>query len=526
MKNFLRRYLSLIIALIIVSSVCCLFAGRKEGLFIDEAYTYGLSNSYYAPYVYDIKDKDMIDKVISHEELLDYMTVGEDDAFAFCSVYYNQSMDVHPPLYYWLFNFASSLHRGVMDFKAGLILNYVIYILTLVFLYKLAFILFNSRDIAVSAVVLYGLSVIGLSTMLMIRMYVLLTLETVLLAYFIALNMRERKTRYCIAAGITVFAGLMTQYYFVFYAFFVCLSYLIFALAKKDIRGTLVFSVSALLGVIALVVAFPPFIKQLTADALVSGGSAVENAKNTAMYMTRLSGFRADCTHRMKAIIFTALAFLALCIVFCKKIAVSAREGKLSFTSLIVIIPAFVTFAVVSIVSPVNELRYVYNIIPLFALAVCFLMYLADVSAGEFRKSRFIKKGVLLLVTALALWEARCLPPDYLYDEYSDYDALLKPHTGSPCVYFDNNYNSPLTYDMMQIMLFDEIFVTNDTASSAMLDYIGDADEMVTFIDISKDWASGYDSKEILDGLMQNTDFTTATQLYSNGFSDVYLLEK
>ena len=526
MNNIFKRYLTLILALVLVSSVCCLFAGRKEGLFIDEVYTYGLSNSYYTPFVADIKDGNMIDKIITHGELLDYMTVGEDDAFAVGSVYYNQSKDVHPPLYYWLFNFVSSLDRGSLRYTAGLILNYIIYIAALVFLYKLAYSLFDSRSIASAAVVLYGLSVIGLSTMLMIRMYVLLTLETVLLAYFIVLLMRERKKTYYFSIALTIFAGLMTQYYFVFYAFFVCLAFLIHELVKKNYRSAILFSVSALLGVAALFLAFPPFIRQLTADALVSGGSALDNAKNTTMYFSRLSGFIADAVHRMKAIVIAALVFLLVCIIRLPQIAAAVKSGKISFKGFLVIIPAFVTFAVVSIVSPVNELRYIYNIIPLFALCVCSLLYMAEVSFKETKKSPAIKNGILILFAALALWEARCLPPDYLYDEYSDYDALLMQHSNAPCVYFDNNYSSSLTYDMMQIMLFDDIFVTNDTASSAMKDYIGDSDEVVVFIDISKDWASGYDSKEILDGLLRNTDFTSAESLYSNGFSDVYLLRK
>lgn len=526
MKDILRKYTSLIIALILVSSVCFLFAGRKEGLFIDEVYTYGLSNSYYTPFVADIKGGNMIDKVITLEELHDYMTVGEDDAFAVGSVYYNQSMDVHPPLYYWLFNFVSSLDRGTVDFKTGLILNYIIYLLALFFLYKLTFILFDSRDIAATAVVLYGLSVVGLSTMLMIRMYVLLTLETVLLAYFIASLVRERKKRLYFAVAITVFAGLMTQYYFVFYAFFVCLAFLIYELVRKNYRSAIAFSVSALIGVAALFAAFPPFIKQLGADALVSGASTLDNAKNTAMYVSRLSGFIADAAHRMKAIIIAGLVFLALCILLIKRTVSEAKAGRLSFESLVVIIPAFVTFAVVAIVSPVNELRYVYNIIPLFVLAVCLLMYLAGTAAGGLRYGFSVKKLILIALAALALWEARCLPPDYLYDEYSDYDALLSGHRSAPCVYFDNNYSSPLTYDMLQLMLFNNVFVTNDTSSQALKDYIGNSEELVVFIDISKDWASGYDSEEILQGLNDNFGYAVAEPLYSNGFSDVYLLEK
>ena len=145
---------------------------------------------------------------------------------------------------------------------------------------------------------------------------------------------------------------------------------------------------------------------------------------------------------------------------------------------------------------------------------------------GKFKYDFAVKNGALLILTACALWCARCVPPDYLYDEYSDYDDLLSAHKSAPCVYIDDNYSSPLTYDMLQIMIFDDLLVTNDTSSEAMLDYIGDAPETVVFIDISKDWASGYDPETVLEQLQSSTGYSVITPLYSNGFSDVYLLSK
>jgi len=48
---------------------------------------------------------------------------------------------------------------------------------------------------------------------------------------------------------------------------------------------------------------------------------------------------------------------------------------------------------------------------------------------------------------------------------------------------------------------------------------------MVVFIDISEFWASGFDADAVLDGLSRSTGFENITPLYSNGFSDVYLME-
>lgn len=523
MKNWLKKYTALILALVLVCAVGFMFAARKSGMFIDEIYTYGLANSYYAPYVTDIKGGDLIDKVMTREELTDYLTVGADDRFAAGSVYYNQTRDVHPPLYYWLFNFVSSLVPGQFSMWTGLILDLVIYLLALFVLYKLALTLFESRLCAVSAVLIYGLSTIGLSTMLMIRMYVLLTLLTLLLAYLIARLMRERNAALYPLIGLTVFAGLMTQYYFVFYAFFVCLAYDIYALIKKDYKSFIIFSLSALLGVVCLLLAFPACLDQLFADALVSGGDAVNNLKNVSQYASRLVTFTRDSLHRMRAAWWIAFLLLVNIVVYHRKIAAALRAHKLNWDALVIIIPAFVSFAVVAIVSPVPEIRYIYNLAPLLILAVIALLYVIEFSDADIREGTRIFIGAA--VCAMCLWHARCLPPDYLYREYRDYDALLAEHADAPCVYIDDNYFSPITYDMLQLMTFDDFLVTNDTGSKALLDYLGGADEAVVFIDISKEWASGYDAEEILAGLEESTGYTEQTALYSNGFSAVYLLK-
>ena len=526
MKSAVKKHFAFILALVLIGAVCLFFANRKEGLFIDEVYTYGLSNSYYAPYVDDLKDDNLIDKVITRDELFEYLTVDEEDSFSAGSVYYNQTQDVHPPLYYWLFNFASSLNSGNFSLWTGLVLDLIIYLLTLIVLYLLVLKLFESRDIAVASVLLYGLSSIGLSTMIMIRMYVLLTLESVLLAYLIVCLMHGKKTWHYPAVAVTVFAGMMTQYYYVFFAFFVCLTFDIYLLIKKRYRELVMFSLAAVCGVLCLLPVFPAFIKQLTADALVSGGSAVDNLTKFGQYAQRITFFLKECGHRMRAIIYSVICFAVLCVVFCKKLSSAVKEKQVNFESLVLIVPAVLTFLVVAVISPVTESRYIYNIVPMLVLTVSFLMYLAEKSIGIFKYDFAIKKSVLLIIAAAALWCARCVPPDYLYDEYSDYDGLLSAHKSAPCVYIDNNYSSPLTYDMLQLMIFDDLIVTNNTSSEAMLDYIGDAQETVVFIDISKDWASGYNSEEVLEQLRLSTGYTVVTPLYCNGFSDVYLLSE
>lgn len=524
MAKAVKKHAALLAALIIISAVCFLFAGRKEGMFIDEIYSYGLANSYYAPFVTDLKDGDMLDKVMTRQELVDYLSVGGGDGLAFASVYYNQVRDVHPPLYYWLLNIASSVTPGVFSMWTGLVLGYILFMLTLIVLYALALKLLESRCAAVSAVLLYGLSTIGLSTMLMIRMYMLLALLSLLLAYGVARLMRENGASGYIICAFAIFLGLLTQYYFVFYAFFLCGFFVIYALCKKQLKKAGIFAASAFAAVGLFILVFPACFDHLFADALVSGGNAVENLKSVWQYRERLDWFFRESRHRMKAIIYVSAALIFLCLLRIRRLWGALKRKELRLDSLIIIVPAFFTFVLVAIISPVTEIRYIYNIIPVIVLCDALAMYwLWEIDADTAPAA--IKWLAVAIIAAVALVQCRALAPDYLFDEYSDYDSLLAAHSQAPCVYMNDNYYSPITYDMLQLMNFDDFIVTADTKSEALRDYIGQARELVVFIDISKVWASGFDAQEVLAGLGESTGFESVTSLYCNGFSDVYLME-
>ena len=525
MKTALQRYLALVLVLILVTSVCFLFSTRKEGMFIDEIYTYGLSNNVGGPFLIDMKGGHIVDTVFTRDELIDYVSVTGDEGFDFGSVYYNQVNDVHPPLYYWLFNIASSLVPGTFSKWTGLALDYVIYMLAVIMLYKLVRRLRGSRENAAATAVLYGLSLMGLSTMLMIRMYVLLTLLTLCLAYLIASLMEDFKPRFCILTGLCLLAGLMTQYYFVFYAFFLCGFYVFYCLYKKDWRALRYFVPCALIGALSLLLFFPAALDHLFSGQLVSGNNAAENLGNFAQYPARLIKFTLGMHHGMKGPIYVGVAaVLALGLLCVKKRAAIKKPQYLSW--LVLIVPAFVTFVLVAVISPVDELRYVYNIAPIFVLAVSFVLHIIEQSFDEKQLTYIRKNAVLCCIAAFSLWQARCAPPEYLYPEYAEYNAILNEHADSPCVYFTEDHFEPITQDLLQMLAFDEFFVTEDDRIDNALRYIGDADEAVVFIDISVFWSSGYDHEALSEKLLLASDFDKADVLYQNGLSITYLFSK
>ncbi len=282
------RFLLLALSLLLVLGVCLHFCLWKSGMFIDEIYTYGLSNSHYQPFIGHGEGEWMKEQLLTREDFFDYLAVTGEDRFDFASVYSNQELDVHPPLHYWIINFCSSLAENQFSKWIGLIPDLMIYLGTLVLLFVLVRELFSDDAAAALCVLLYGLSRVGLSTMLMIRMYVLMAFFTVLLALLSVRELRKPSLKNEIAIGLCICLGLMTQYYFVFYAFFLCAFTVLHRLWRKEWKIALRFSLCAFLGVGLMLLCFPAAVRHLTADKLVSGGNALNNLENLAAWPGRL----------------------------------------------------------------------------------------------------------------------------------------------------------------------------------------------------------------------------------------------
>jgi len=159
-------------------------------------------------------------------------------------------------------------------------------------------------------------------------------------------------------------------------------------------------------------------------------------------------------------------------------------------------------------------------------LAVSFLLYIIEKSLDE-KQLSFIKKNAVLACIALfALWQARCAPPEYLYPEYAEYNSVLAEYADAPCVYLSENHFEPITQDLLQLLTFDEFYVTEDDHLDKALSYIGEAQEAVVYIDISEFWSSGYDAEALIESIAGISDFDTAEVLYQNGLSTTYVISR
>ena len=173
-KKILSVLILLLILILFVQCLVFVKAGRdKAGYFVDELWSYGLANSYYAGHIYST-DPFGKNEYVKADFFRDYLEVGDNDDFRYGSVYNNLSHDAHPPLYFFILHTLSSIYKNTFSKWFGIVPNIVFYLIGAVFLYLTGKRLTGSAYIALFPVLLWGFTTQTVSYVILIRMYMML----------------------------------------------------------------------------------------------------------------------------------------------------------------------------------------------------------------------------------------------------------------------------------------------------------------------------------------------------------------
>lgn len=215
------------VVLILQGGILTYWGIQKEGYHVDEVYTFELSNYQYTNY------GDMGGAYGSWISGSDLKTVAEPDGtelFNFTIPYWNSETDNHPLTYYSVIHLFSSVskmfHFGISKW-IGLIPNFIACLCATVVLILMCYELIKKRWIAVIMGAFWAMSIGAINTGVYIRMYAFLTFWCVLFAFLHLLfykNLQEQKLnlRFVTIMEVCTTAGILSQYYFLIFAFFTC----------------------------------------------------------------------------------------------------------------------------------------------------------------------------------------------------------------------------------------------------------------------------------------------------------------
>lgn len=524
--------------IIIIQAIALVYMGfQKKGMHIDEFYSYILANSYGSAKI--SYDSQVWNNWLSGNDFTKFVTVEKGEQFAYDRVYYNNTLDTHPPLFYFLLHTVCSFFPDQYSPWFGIALNIAIMLAVQIALFFFAKEVTDSYFWGLVPVAIYGGMKAFFDTTLFIRMYALLTLFTVLLAwkhYHLIKNPQKRST--IIWCFVITFLGTFTQYYFAVYAFFMAVSVCIWRLIRRDAKTMFIYGGAMAAAIICVFAVYPAGITHIT-------GSETNNVGNTVMenmfdfsklqYAVNLMFQQADeiitagITNNFIFASCILIATLLLSFIFRTKLnsKEKAPEIKDFFPVLILL---FVLIATIILISHISAefvyVRYIYNLFPLYALVVSSVLYLAV---------NTIKLNQLISATGfVAIWLASTINLihnnncSYLFEErFLTDNRIINTYEEYPLIFINNGTTYQPTallhyiFEAQQVHLADyaDIEDTNTFFSNT------DCHNGAIFIVLTdKYWSEGFDGDEVMKKIISDSSqFNTYICVGFCDFSTIYL---
>lgn len=560
MKSFFIKNKFLILTISILTIIMFVFINQKQGYHEDEIFSYGSSNYKYdnvyrwfgyadaeqdvlytkvlkgnfiekvSNYFKFIKNKNSyerdeelskeIPKFRTKEEALEYLTIGSDDVFNYFSVYYNQSKDVHPPLFYFAVHFVSTIFYGTFTKYIIFTINLLLFIGSLLIIKKIMESL-DQEKLVIPTIILYGASTGAISTVMFQRMYMMLTFFSLLYLYLtinlVKNNFEIKKKRYFI---ITVLLGFLTQYYFCIYVVILFILITIYLFIKKQFKKWFKYLSLHIIPAIIGVLFYPYCIEDIFFSYRGIGsneGHSKTILESLKYYFEQIYKFFGL---QNILIILTILLISSISYIVIKKKNIKIDKNKI-FNLCILLIPTLIYILIISKIAPFlgenYTSRYIMLLFPIIAISIIYILSII------YNKKAFVI--TLLLSIILSINGLINVTPIYLYKDNSKVLELAKNNQDKYFVYVFDNYFTHLSSLPEFIIYKESIILNNNIHDFSILnnDKLNNSDEFVLCI---KNWVN---QEEVLNKVLINTNHTKYEKiLYLN--SDVeatyYLIKK
>ena len=516
-------------------------ARDKKEFHIDEIYTYILSNSYDADRVANADE--YFDVWRDGEDFNEFITVQPGERFAYDKVYRNNSLDAHPPLFYFFVHTLSSLFPNRFSKWFVLSINILAFVISQIFLFRLSLKIFGKNMWALVPAAVYGGTLLAIDTVNFMRMYILLTMFTVILAY-IHYNLLTRDIRardYILCFAVT-FLGVFTQYYFAVSAFFMAAAFCIWLLANKKIKSLVFYALCMLSGVVLVFGVYPAGIKQITGSSTNNIGNEVARSiLDFSNFSTRFQEFTDNLkegaflgvNQKKWLIVYIVIASAMLSVALYKN-RTDEQENqpcRKPLWALVVCLAAivFLTIATISHTSgSYSYVRYVYHIVPLVCLTAALLLYLALSYAPV--KSQVIAVGLVLAFVFSTSSLAANKSATYLYRDYADNlkTKIIAECKDKPLIVVNNSSNYFLTANLTVFNKCNNVYVLvldDDTDIDSVLSQ-KQSKGYVFMVLTDGNWSKGFDGDKVMTDFVEKSNIISSYSRYSIcRFGTVYTAE-
>ena len=464
---YMKKNIILILIILLGTTLITFNATKKQVYDGDELYTYTLANSKINGFItQNIKQEEWN----KSEDLKNAFALNNDEILSFVSIYKNQAGDVHPPFYYLIFHIASIISLNNFTILPGIIVNIISYIILMIYLYKISEQLLNKKEKYIPCI-LYTLSIGMLSTALFIRMYMMFSMFTVMFTYYFI-----NKEKHPIKLALTTYLGFMTHYFFLIYAFFISLIYLIQQLINKNKENIIKYMKTIIPPVVLGFITFP--FAYLHIFKGYRGAETQENLINSNI----LDNLKSIIEALNKEVFFIPILLL---------IAISLKKQKQKNPVLIITISTILYFIVTLKIIPIQSTRYFYAIYPIIILLIYY-----EVSIIKNQNKKI--SAVLVLISFAIITQIKYEP------SWIGKQNKLNNKDKNIIYIIKNDYET--IGDSQYLMSYDNIYYTTDQ----LKDY-----EIIN--NSEKDIVVKTDDKELIKRIIRHTKYKTYEE-YEKGY--------
>lgn len=511
--------------LILQLSLMIFFGYKKQGFFVDEVWTYGLSNSYYHPHVYS--NGALVQGWLDPSYFGDYLSVNDGERFSYDSVKYNQTNDVHPPLYYDFVHTVCSLFPNQFSKWFGLVVNFLFMIISSVILYLLAKELLGEKWMALCVMVVYGFSVGAMDTTMLIRMYAMLTCSIIATTYVHMKLISDTKHSWIIPVAVITYLGFMTQYTYLFYAFFLSGFTCFYIASHKKYKFLVQYIIAVFVGLLLGLITFPAAWDHNVHGSRGAGGLA--SGFDFVYFCNSVKSFASIINKELFGGWF--LVLLALFLILCMacmvrkrlkakdntKEIVKGKKAKKGNTAVEygilpgILLATVMSFFMISEFAPYNFFdRYIFYLYPMIILLAISGIYLL-LKMADWNK-------VYVWVIVALLFGGLTIPSymsgvGYLYPEQKEYNETAEKYSDKYAVFvYSDGQEYYATCYATQLRGFQGVLPINVRDLDYLqpfLDEMGITDGCVVYIN-----QNAMDEEQVIQQIIDKTNFQAVDRLF------------
>ncbi len=509
MKFSINSKCSMILVIALLLGVVCYHGHYKEYLYEDEVLSYTIANSTKGGFINLSPGK-----IYSGEELYAYTYVEKGQEFDYRSVIANHKVDAHPPLYGLILHTICSIWSGSFSKWFGLGINLVLFAALLVLLYLLVHYLFPKRAYFPAFVCLvFGITTGVIFLTVFIRMYMLfMALTTACMYWHIRKFENQITISSCILLCILTYAGAMTHYFYLIFAFFCACFWLLNKIKHKSVKDIVRYVLSMMAAGILILLSWHDVIFDMFK---LDAASDLASQKLTVMLMIRkniqmVRNINCDLFgNRLKYVVLIVLIFFVFLMVKKRESLRGILHVKPEFRFIILVSVPF--FVVVSAITPYMTSRYVS---PVFPYVILFTVITLEQITNETIKYPIL--GLIIIFTFFAIPEISALQNGLYDDNRMIIDSTSTEHKDDFCMF---GYGIAPEENVFELRKFHDIYVYDGWNAVGAAEDISQAHEIVVYV------PEGDTPEEYIKDIQTvNPKLMNMERLYVAYYSTAYLL--